>query len=118
MTECIGKSGPGLDFENQLRKIEARHPGIDRAAQGNQALRFLQFVERRENQVGVAANFFDPYARIFGQVGGFVPEGLVEPLAEALQFLVYLARYPSVRQTAGRAASHAAPSSNPLRGSL
>ena len=84
MTECIGKSGSGLDFENQLWKIDAGHPGIDRAAQGNQALRFLQFVERRENQVGIAADFFDPYARIFGQVGGCVAEGLVEPLADLL----------------------------------
>lgn len=93
MAERIREAGPGLDFEHQLGEVDTGHPGIDRVAQVEQALRLLQLVERRQNQVWIATDFLDPHAGILGQIGGRLSECLVETLAEALQLVARLARH-------------------------
>src|SRR5580704_18431827 len=58
MGECAGKSGSGIDLQQQFRQIDLRQAVCNGLPQGNEAGRFFELVEAGQYQVVAGTRLF------------------------------------------------------------
>jgi hypothetical protein len=83
--EFLGEAGAGLDLQQGVRQVDARQARRHLLSQRLQARRIVQLLQRREDQPVLAVHPLDPHIAVRRQIGGRLPVGRVEYLAEPRQ---------------------------------
>jgi hypothetical protein len=93
MRKEVGKAGPRVHLQDQLRQIEPGQTRIDRCAERDEARRFLDLIEALDREVGTGGGPNDRHCRVRGHPVGGLAVCEVEPPRQSTELLVSRRRY-------------------------